>query len=150
MKIINGDLLSSDVPAIIHQCNCFHTMKSGFAKQISSKYPEVLKADKRTIFGDKLKLGGFSVAFIDDNNLKYVFNLYSQYKYGRGLQTDYEALEEGLAEVLYYLNLINIKRVGIPYLIGCGLAGGSKKIVMDIIEKVQEEYPDIEIEIYKI
>ena len=39
MEIIKGDLLKSDVPAIIHQCNCFHTMGGGIAVQIASKYP---------------------------------------------------------------------------------------------------------------
>lgn len=151
MKIISGNLLTSNVPVIVHQCNCFHTMGSGIAKILKEEYPEVYEADLTTKYGDRSKLGGFSIAEIKKGmSLKYVFNLYSQYNYGRGLKTDYEALEDGLAEIVYWCNLHHIKRIGLPYLIGCGLAGGDEKVVLAIIDKIQKEIPQVEIEIYKL
>ena len=54
-----------------------------------------------------------------------------------------------MAQILYWCNSNNIKRLGLPYLIGCGLAGGDKQKVLDILNKVQEEIPQVEIQIYK-
>lgn len=138
MKIIFGDLLKSNVPVIIHQCNCFHKMGAGIAKLLKDLYPEVYESDKRTVFGDKTKLGSFSYAEINNKDLKYVINLYSQYNYGKGIHTDYIALKNGLNNALKFIHSKSIKRVGIPYLIGCGLAGGDIDKVYSILEEVQE------------
>lgn len=152
MKTIEGNILQSNVPVIIHQCNCFHKMGSGFAKTLRQKYPCVYESDKNTKYGDKGKLGGFSLAKIQNEPyLKYVFNLYSQYKYGTNKKyTDYCALEEGIAQILYWCQLKGINRVGIPYLIGCGLAGGDKQTVLQILLKVQKQFEQIQIQLYKL
>lgn len=150
MEIKIGNLLKSDVPAIIHQCNCFHTMGGGIAAQLAYKYPEVYEADLKTPYGSKEKLGDFSFAEIKNSNLKYVINLYSQFDFGYGRHTDYNALEEGLNKVLDFLFDKGIYRVGLPYLIGCGLAGGNEKTVLEILEKVQSLHTKINIELYKL
>ena len=150
MEIKIGDLLESDVPAIIHQCNCFHTMGGGVAFQLSMRYPEVYEADKKTKYADKSKMGDFSFAEINSKNLKMVINLYSQYDYGYGLHTDYDALEKGLDKAMSFLNERKIYRVGLPYLIGCGLAGGDEKTVLGILERVQLRWESINIELYKL
>lgn len=41
IKIIDGDLFSSNADVIAHQVNCSSAMNSGIAKQIRNKYPEV-------------------------------------------------------------------------------------------------------------
>ena len=133
---------------IIHQCNCFHTFGSGIAKKIKQKYPSAYEADLKTRFGDKYKLGTFSYA---KQGGKIIVNLYSQFKYGNsGVYTDYESLEEGLYDIFYWCSINDIKRIGIPYLIGCGLAGGDIKIVMDICEKISKQFEDIDLQIYKL
>ena len=150
MEIKIGDLLKSDAPAIIHQCNCFHTMGGGIAAQLAHKYPEVYEADLKTPYGEREKLGDFSFAEIKDSKLKYVINLYSQFDYGYGRHTNYEALEKGLDKALGFLYDNEINRVGLPYLIGCGLAGGNEKTVLEILEKVQSLHQKINIELYKL
>lgn len=150
MEIKKGDLLKSDVPAIIHQCNCFHTMGGGIAFQLAMQYPDVYKADKETGYGDKDKMGHFSFAEIRSEHLKYVINLYSQYDFGFGLHTDYDALEKGLNEAMVFLKKHGVNRVGLPYLIGCGLAGGNEKTVLEILERVQSNHSSINIELYKL
>lgn len=150
MKIIEGSLLESDSPVIIHQCNCFRAFGSGIALKLKNKYPECYQVDEKTRYGDKAKLGTFTFAQTSDNRI--VFNLYSQYKFGREniVYTDYKALQEGLYWILFLCQQKQITRVGLPYLIGCGLANGDKKIVMNIIQKIQKEYPQIEIQIYRL
>lgn len=162
MRIVKGNLFNFPSHAIFHQCNCFHTMSAGFAKILANKYPEILIADKNTPYGDINKLGSYSRAIISsetDFSARLIYNLYSQYHYGKGsLKTDYNALkisfQKACKDLLGYKQFIcyeNEKiQLSIPYLIGCGLAGGDENIVIDIIDYIMIDYPDIELTAYKI
>lgn len=153
MKVISGDIFLSDVPVVLHQCNCFHTMGAGFAKELSARHPEVLLADKNTPFASKSKLGTCSVAEIKDmGSLSLVVNIYSQFGYGRECETDYDALADGVEDAFYFLqaHFEGPVRVGIPYLIGCGIAGGDEKIVLKILKEKEKLFDGIEIELYKL
>lgn len=148
LQILEGDLLQSDVQVIIHQCNCFHTFGGGIAKKIKQKYPTAFEADLKTKFGDKDKLGTFSYS---TQNGKTIVNLYSQYRYGMDkVYTDYQSLEQGLYDVFYWCKLNKLNKIGIPYLIGCGLAGGDEKIVMKICERISKQFGDIKLRIYRL
>ena len=59
-------------------------------------------------------------------------------------------MEKGLNKALDFLFDKEIYRVGLPYLIGCGLAGGEEKIVLEILNKVQEIHSKINIQLYKL
>lgn len=130
-----------DIDVIIHQCNCFHVMGGGVAAALSQKWPQVYQADLCTEKGDKKKLGTYSCACIgndDQHEELFIFNLYSQYTFGGELETNYDAMKKGLIDIFRFLSRSNpighdTWRVGIPYLIGCGLAGGDSKTVIDII-----------------
>ena len=54
---------------------------------------------------------------------------------GKGLDTDYEALEHGL-RTLYKFAKKEHLIVAIPGLMGCGLAGGDWNIVRSMIENI--------------
>lgn len=162
MRIVKGNLFNFPFHAIFHQCNCFHTMGAGFAKILVNKYPEILIEDKKTPYGDINKLGSYSRAIISSEtgfSARLIYNLYSQYHYGKGsLKTDYNALKtsfqkacEDLLDYKQFICYENEKiQLSIPYLIGCGLAGGDENIVIDIIDYIMIDYPDIELTAYKI
>lgn len=137
MKTIYGDLIKhaqlERADVILQQCNCFHTMRAGLAKQLRIIYPSVYDADKATGYGDRTKMATFSYAIVDGyrNHKFIVANLYAQYNYGKGLQTDYAALRECLRKIkIQYGDL----RIAYPML-GCGLAGGKPDIVLSIIKE---------------
>lgn len=156
VKEIIGDIFQSEVNVIIHQANCYHTMGGGIAKVIADNYPEAKDADDKTPIGEK-KLGSYSFAFVDSGK-KLIFNMYSQGKYGRGKRfTDYDAMISGFEAIKKFLESDEFKKyldyydddnliysnniqdfqksivLGVPYLIGCGLAGGDWKVVENII-----------------
>jgi len=141
-----GNLLIAPVQGIIHQCNCFHIMGSGIAVQIKQLYPTAYLADLQTVCGDAKKLGTFSMAKIKN---KYIFNLYGQFDLCSGRQTSYDALYNGLLSIRAYAKHNNIKTLGIPKNLGCGLGGGSWSIVYAIISEVFKD-SDTEIEIYRL
>lgn len=135
---IKGNILTSDCNVIIHQSNCMGGFGSGIAGQIRKEYPLVYEAFKADNRSPENKLGDYSSAF--DKHYLF-FNLYGQMYYGGKpgiVYTDYEAFEKGLNAVLSsFVPMFSVKynKIGMPYKIGCGLAGGDWNIVYSIIEK---------------
>ena len=155
MKIIKGNLieLAGNFDAIAHGCNCFHTMGRGFALQIKKSFPSAFTSDKETQYGNRNKLGTFSVAHVGRLS---IYNLYTQFRYGTDVRHfHYGAFVSSFNGMLVDMTLQvagqpEPLRLGIPR-IGCTLAGGDKVIVKEIIEYAEREYsnmnPGIEITI---
>ena len=131
--IVTGDLLDmfedGAFDAIAHGCNCMNTMGSGVAKQIAMQYTRAKDADNNTIRGDWNKLGNHSRAQLPSG--QRIYNLYTQYKYGRGKHVEYLAV----AKCFDRLDACAYEtRVGIPK-IGAGLGGGDWGIISKIIDE---------------
>lgn len=146
---INGNLLESDCTVIMHQANCFSTMGAGIAKQIAKKYPDAEKSDKMFNLPPKERLGNFSASTTKGVT---VINLYGQYHYGRGKQTNYTALEMAI-NIFFTIapaeESIDLTKVGVPFNMGCGLAGGDWNKALEILER-QSIFHNINIYIYKL
>lgn len=140
LKIVKGNLLDSDCDIIVHQANCLGIMGAGIARQIKFRYPEVYEADLnfKESLASKKRLGKYSKAKVDD---KIVVNLYSQF--GMGIeerQTDYEAMKEGLVKLCENIKSVKEVKIGFPYVIGAGLAGGDPEYIKQILNEVAKEY----------
>ncbi len=138
IKEIQCDIRNSGADVIIHACNCFHTMGTGVAKSLREKWPEVYRQDKITNYGDKDKLGSFSIAIVyDERDETYVLNCYTQYRYGRDKKyTDYEAYYNCLERVREFCVFNKVKSLAVPYKMGCNNAGGSWDICKNMINVV--------------
>lgn len=133
-NIIKGNLLESDCDVWIHQANCFGTMGAGIAKQLVAKYPGVLEADLQfTVpIGSKQRLGYYSQYVTPDGVT--IINMYAQYRYGRGgTHTDLKAMEMAFRSIL---RNTKGRKIGLPYKIGCGLAGGDWNEVQPLLESL--------------
>ena len=118
----------------------------GIAYQIQAIFPEAQRVDFfETKMGDRNKLGTFTKA---TQNNKTIYNLYTQYKYGRTkVYVEYDKLEQALEAMkndLIIQDLYEYVKIGLPR-IGCGLARGDWNIVKPIIEKV---FNDKEVFVY--
>lgn len=123
-----------NISAIAHGCNCFCKMGAGIAKQIANEFPKVREADKLTKPGDTKKLGNCTSTELP-NGVR-VFNLYTQYSFGRGSRkVNYEAVARAFERLNMHLS--PEETLAIP-LIGCGLAGGDEDIILTIINKVSK------------
>jgi O-acetyl-ADP-ribose deacetylase (regulator of RNase III) len=133
IQYIEGNLITlakqGKFDVIAHGCNCYQVMGGGIAKQIKNSFPEAYQADLKTQRGSRNKLGTISCAVID--NCITVVNCYTQYNYGSGKHTDYDALRSCLKEIK---NKFSGSRIGLPF-IGAGLGGGDWKIIVKIIEE---------------
>lgn len=144
VQIVQGDLLKSDCDVMIHQANCFNVMGAGIAKQIKKLFPGAFEADRNFPIpvGSEERLGCYSHYH---NGQVSIVNLYGQYKYGRrAVQTSYAGVERALDSIIAHLATNRLKgwyyKVGIPYNMGCGNAGGSWDIVYGIITKIASKY----------
>lgn len=131
---IDANLLEYPVDGIIHQANCFHTMGGGIALRIKNKFPEAYESDLATPKGDREKVGTFSVAVLPSN--LHIYNMYSQYMFGMGRQTDYTAVANGLEKIVLHALENGLKSLGLPKYMGCRLGGGSWPVVRAIIDEV--------------
>lgn len=143
VKIIYGDLIQAaidgDIEVVVHGCNCFNTMGKGFAKAIATTVPEAALADKKTVKGDRDKLGSYTTAQSKDHNFMVV-NAYTQFGYGTGQKhLDEDALKTALMKVK---ENFEGKKIGMPK-IGCDNAGGDWEEVKKIIASIFTQEDDV-------
>jgi O-acetyl-ADP-ribose deacetylase (regulator of RNase III) len=125
MKKLKGDLIKLGID------NYFDII---IAKGIKLNFPQAFEIDKRTVKGDKSKLGTITFVTVEVENKHplTIVNAYTQFNYrGNGRKADYEAIRNAFREVK---NNFSGKRIGYPA-IGAGLAGGDWKIISEIIEQ---------------
>ena len=137
VKEVYGDLLKQPVDVIAHQTNCVGVMGAGIAKQIkaqlltSDEYNKYVKTCKER--GADL-LGHTQLLEVPDGRI--IANCFGEnVPTGKGKDTDYDALMHAIAKVRNYAKMSNL-RVGVPGLMGCGLAGGDWRIVRDMLYKL--------------
>ena len=152
-----GDIFDQkDLHVIAHQANCYHTFGSGIA---AAMYEADCTQTKK---GDLSKLGTYSMSAINRPeypSLKYGVNLYGQGGFGLRAQgdrdTSYDALYNALAALRKDIDKLNypgdnVINIGLPYLMSCGLGGGSWNIVYAIIQHIFEKHENINIVICKL
>ena len=131
IKEMKGNLLDTEEGVIAHQVNCQGVMGAGVAKQIRSKLltPCQYQAyrNKCRKFGKNL-LGTCYLDKIEKRPL-YVAHLFGEnVPTGRGLDTDYDSLEEAVINLKITARQHQLP-VAIPGYLGCGLAGGDWEYV---------------------
>lgn len=139
IKYIEGNLVTmaknGEFDIIIHGCNIWNTMGAGIALQIKKAFPEAYEADLKTTKGDPRKIGTYTVGYIDldDDKVLAVINAYTQKDFGlSGDMFEYDSFRNILNDLIGCIR--DDVKIGMP-LIGCGLAGGNKERILDIIKE---------------
>lgn len=153
MKYIKGDLFESGEWEVFAQiCNNYKTFGAGFAKIVKEKYPKVYQADLNTVDGSS-KLGTFSYGNTED--YRNGFNLYAMYGIGNNgnplnRNLSYDHLYNALYKMCQKLSGLDwTLQIGVPYMIGCGLAGGEILIVEAILKDIESKF-NVEFLIYQL
>lgn len=148
MKYVKGDLIEKaklgEFDVIVQGQNCFNSWSAGIAATIRKEFPPAYEADQKTIKGDKKKVGTYTQATVEVNSKSLtIINAYTQYKFwgDKGVDLfEYKGFENILKQMK---EEFKGKSIAFP-LIGCGLAGGDKERIMNMI-KTQLEGMDITI-----
>jgi len=146
LKIINGNLLDSDCQYIAHQCNCYSRRGAGLASAIFKAFPWADVYSNRTERGNDAGLyGSISVHGDPKQGQRYVINIYGQLKPGKpspgrdSAASRLEAFSKALDQIA---EAPELKSIGFPHGIGCGLAGGDwnkyRRLLEDFAERVGE------------
>lgn len=140
LRIVHGDLLASDEPAIAHGCNCKKIMGAGIAKAIAKQYPAARAADRL----GKPCLGFFTYAVTSG---PIVLNLYTQSDIGANFNI--KAFQQAIDSAIVFLESRNIFSIGLPW-IGCGIGGASRDTVKAILDDIATKHPSIRITVYEL
>jgi O-acetyl-ADP-ribose deacetylase (regulator of RNase III) len=136
-----GSLFESQADVLAHQVNCMGIMGGGIALQIKERWPMVFQVYKRVLNekGPEACMGKCQLVQLSD---VAIANLFGQFDFGTDKQyTDYKALRSAFFNLKTQMAIHNLKTVAFPDMIGCGLAGGDRGIVLPLIE---EFFPDAE------
>jgi O-acetyl-ADP-ribose deacetylase (regulator of RNase III) len=144
--MIQGNIFDCTQDIIVHQTNCLGVMGTGLALQVKQKYPKVFNAYYHYCKTTQAKdlLGTTLICEADDG--KYIANLFGQFNYGDGLQTDYDSFKTALQEIHDFAKENGLS-VALPYKIGCGLGGGDWDVILDIITQIFND--NVQMEIYQ-
>ena len=159
--IIEKDILKAlvdrDIDGLVQQCNCLTKTSLGLSKQIEDRFPWVNIYKTRK----KHSIPGTVTKFSRDS--RDIFCLFGQWRPGKYKsiywdkypetenqskpETPVQRLvwfEQGLKEIMESIKIIKNQKspykLGLPFQIGCGLAGGFWPNYLEIIEKLQKEY----------
>ena len=116
-------------------------MGAGVARVIAKRYPEV-EADYRAFCRafDPVELLG-RVQVLQATEYLWVVNVFGQLDTGRGLQTDYSAVSASLVALSErYFGGGPHPALNVPYMMGCGLAGGDWDVYSAILD---EHWPGV-------
>ena len=153
--IVNGNLLDTTAPVIMHQVNCCKGFGSGVAKAIRDKWPVVAekhglacRINERQNNPTSALLGKIQVVKVEED--KVVINLFSQdnFGYDGAKYTSYDALDTCLGKVKDYCVEHKYNRVAMPYKMS-SVRGGADWDVVQAIVNANFKDADIEIEIRK-
>lgn len=143
---LKENLLDTKRGIIAHQVNCKGEMGAGVAKQIRQKllskeqyehYRHMCKEN-----APEMLLGRCWCYPVNGSKTLTVANLFAEnIPTGKGLDTDYDALEKSLSALRNQARVYHMP-ISIPGYLGCGLAGGDWETVYSkILIPLFEDYP---------
>ena len=140
-----GDLLSTDIPVILHGCNAQGVMGSGVALAIRTTYPLAYKRYIERHRQHPWELGEIQV--IPCGN-KVIINAITQEYYGKDRRryVDYNAVKDVMRKVNGIYDVYGYKQLAMPK-IGAGLGGGDWAFIETIIES---ELIDVQPVVYEL
>jgi O-acetyl-ADP-ribose deacetylase (regulator of RNase III) len=136
MNTIYKDILEIKYGIIAHQCNAKGVMGAGLALALRTQWPQVFDQYYEGLMRKKINEGDCQLVEVSENLL--VANLIAQRDYGRQkgrCYTEYDLLYQSLLSLRDQAEIKKLP-VFLPYLMGCGLAGGDWKIVLEMIERI--------------
>jgi O-acetyl-ADP-ribose deacetylase (regulator of RNase III) len=138
VKIVQGDITESGHPYIAHQCNCVTVTSRGLAASIATKFPWADVYSKRKAIGRRNCAintslpGTIEVLSKDGQNIVCMFAQWTPGKCGNFKKTYPDTYQDTsmnrqlwFKQCLDEIDKLKLDEIAIPYLIGCGLAGGN-------------------------
>ena len=134
IQSIQGNLLESQVDALVNAVNCVGVMGNGIALQFKNTFPENYDIYRAACRRGEVVLGKM---FVTDLNRevppRYIINFPTKQHWRQMSKLSY--IEAGLTALIATVERLNIQSIAIPPL-GCGLGGLDWNDVRPLIELV--------------
>lgn len=173
VNTITGDLLKAGVDVVVHQISSMPYKSHGLSKSIATRFKWADQYGYRTQMGTRNlatpetrpECGSIVTSFNpeDVGCPRAVIGIVGQldfgmpgYKWSRVDPVDDSAakrllwFEDGLTRTLECTVSKGYKTVALPYLIGCGLAGGDWAKYIAVIDDVAALYPALDVQLVKL
>ncbi len=149
LKVVTGNILSSEEQYIAHQCNCVTTSSAGLAKIIFTKWTH---AECYYIRWANDKPGTIEVRGDGKYGGRPIINMFAQFNPGKPHKADdphdgYQARKKYFIECMKAIDALKPSSVAMPHGIGCGLAGGDWEFYEKVITKFSKSF---DIVLYKL
>lgn len=133
IKTIKQDILNVSHGIVCHQVNCFGAY-GGLAGAIFGKYPtaKIAYKNKTTTFKPWDLLGVTQLVRVDED--LHIANMFAQYDFGNDCRkTEYGSFKYCIQDLVNSIWKMEYNNIFFPYMIGCGLGGGSWHVIEDMI-----------------
>ena len=142
----NGNLLQSNVEALVNTVNTVGVMGKGIALQFKQAFPENFAAYEKAAKRQEILPGKMFVYETGNfTNPRYIINFPTK-RHWRG-KARLDDIEAGLQDLLRVIREKNIRSIAIPPL-GCGFGGLNWEDVRPLILAAMESMPDVQAWVY--
>lgn len=125
------NIFNQNVEAIVNPVNCVGVMGAGLALQFKNLYPENFIYYRQQVLQGNVKFGKMLVYTINTpKNPKYIINFPTKNHFKD--KSYLKDIESGLQTLVTTLDEHDINSIAIP-LLGCGLGGLPKKVVISLL-----------------
>lgn len=147
LEIKKGDILKSEVEALVNTVNCVGVMGRGIALQFKKAFPENFRQYEKACKNEQVVPGKMFIVDLGKMfNPRYIINFPTKRHWQAN--SNIQDIKDGLASLVNDIKNYDIKSIAIPPL-GCGLGGLDWKEVYPLIEKSLEAISqDVKIYIY--
>jgi O-acetyl-ADP-ribose deacetylase (regulator of RNase III) len=147
IEIINGNLLTAPVEALVNTVNTEGVMGKGIALQFKQAFPAMYKAYELACKSGEVKLG--KVHIFDLGGLvggpKWIINFPTKGHWkSRSRLSD---IEKGLTDLVTQVEHLQIRSIAVPPL-GCGYGGLNWEDVRPLIEAAFAKLPEVDVKLF--
>jgi len=147
IEITRGNLLETNVEALVNTVNCVGYMGKGIALQFKKAYPDNNTAYEKACRA-KLVVPGKMFIFETGRfvNPKFIINFPTKRHYANPSRL--EDIAAGLTTLIAEIRQRGIRSVAVPPL-GCGLGGLDWSVVRPLIERAFAELPSVQVAMFE-
>ncbi len=147
IRKVQGDLLKSDVQALVNTVNTVGVMGRGIALQFKRAYPENYEAYRKVCEQNRLRPGTlFTFDLNQLHNPRYIINFPTK-RHWKG-KSRIEDIESGLEALVREINRLGIESIALPPL-GCGLGGLEWNDVYRRIDEALGDLDNVEVLVFE-
>ncbi len=147
IELTRGNLLETEVEALVNTVNCVGAMGKGIALQFKQAFPDNFKAYQTACRAGDVAPGRM---FVHANgnlvNPRYIINFPTK-RHWRG-QSRLEDIHSGLKALIAEVQRLGIRSIAVPPL-GCGLGGLDWRVVRPMIEQAFAALPEVRVLLFE-